>query len=83
MTNQLKTTEQLALPAREVAKLLGISERLVWTMHATGQIPRPVRLRRCSRWNRSELVAWLEAGCPSRGSWEDQRRGQRGGDRRG
>lgn len=51
---------KLALTARDVAVALGISERSVWRMASSGEIPPPVRIGRCSRWRRSSLDAWLE-----------------------
>ena len=66
--------EQLALTAGDVADLLGVSERHVWKLHATGGLPCPIRLGRCVRWRRRELLAWLDADCPSRDKWEQARR---------
>ena len=62
--------DRLALPAAEVAKLLGISERHVWALNSSGRLPRPVRLGRAVRWNLAELCAWLDANCPERSRWE-------------
>jgi excisionase family DNA binding protein len=62
--------EKLALSVDEVAAMLGISTRHVWKLHATQSLPLPVRLGRAVRWNRAELVAWLDAGCPSRESFD-------------
>lgn len=64
---------QLALAAPDVAALLGVSERHVWKLNASGGIPTPVKLGRCVRWRRRELLAWLDAGCPSRDKWEQRR----------
>lgn len=61
---------RLAVPAGEVAKLLGVSLRHVWALLAEGQLPRPVRLGRSVRWNIDELRAWLAAGAPEMDSWE-------------
>ncbi len=65
-----ETTERLAIPASEVAKLLGISQRHLWNLSTTGRLPRPDRLGRSVRWNRAELEAWLAAGGPTRDKWE-------------
>lgn len=62
--------ERLALPAGDVASLLGISLRHLRALDASGRLPRPVRLGRAVRWNRAELRAWLDAGCPPRAEWE-------------
>lgn len=73
-TKQLHTTERLAVPARQVAELLSISERHVWTLDSSGRIPAPSRLGRSVRWSISELEAWQNAGCPVRKEWEQIKR---------
>jgi excisionase family DNA binding protein len=55
------------LDVRAVAHLLGCSVRHVYRMADSGQMPRPVKLGALVRWRRSDLDAWLAAGCkPSR-----------------
>ena len=66
--------KRLALPAAEVAKLLGISQRHLWKLNASGRLPAPIRLGRSVRWRLDELRAWLDAGCPARDQWETMRR---------
>jgi predicted DNA-binding transcriptional regulator AlpA len=40
-------------------------------MVSAGRAPAPLRLSRgCVRWRRAELIAWTEAGCPDRRTWE-------------
>jgi len=68
--SNLSESDRLALPAAEVAKLLGISERHLWALNSSGRLPRPVRLGRAIRWNLSELRVWLDAACPERSRWE-------------
>jgi excisionase family DNA binding protein len=65
----------LAIPAEQVAKLLGVSKRHVAALNASGRLPRPVRLGRSVRWRADELRDWLEAGAPSRDRWEALRNG--------
>ena len=77
-TPNLPELSCLALPAAEVAKLLGISERHLWALNSSGRLPRPVRLGRAVRWNLSELRAWLDAGCPERSRWEAMARNEVG-----
>ncbi|MDY7108774.1 MAG: helix-turn-helix domain-containing protein [Planctomycetota bacterium] len=74
MKIQTTSPERLAIPASEVAKLLSVSERHVWTLHATGRLPRPIRLGRSVRWDYAELLAWMKAGAPPRARWEQMRR---------
>ena len=71
-------SERLAVPARQVAELLSISERHVWALDSSGRLPRPNRLGRSVRWNINELRAWQDAGCPPRDQWE-QMKVRRGG----
>lgn len=65
--------ERLALNADEVAKLLGISNRHLWSLNSSGRLPRPVRFGRSVRWNVDELRSWLAAGAPSRDRWDEMR----------
>jgi excisionase family DNA binding protein len=72
-TTQAVEPERLALPAVEVAKLLGISKRHLAALNASGRLPRAVRLGRSVRWRADELRDWLAAGAPSRERWEAMR----------
>lgn len=65
VTKPIEATERLALSAREVAKLLGVSQRHVWKLLASGRIPKPFRLGRAVRWNYPLLRRWCDAACPS------------------
>ena len=68
-------SERLALPAAEVAKLLGISQRHLWSLNSSGRLPNPLRLGRSARWFLPELRAWLAAGAPERSKWEAMKDG--------
>lgn len=47
---------------REVARLVGIVERTVWSWAKTGRLPGPaLRNGRVVRWRRADLEAWLDA----------------------
>jgi predicted DNA-binding transcriptional regulator AlpA len=69
----------LLVDAREAAALCGVGKSLWWSLTAQGRTPAKVRLGRCTRWNRRELLAWIEAGCPCRDRWELIGRGARRG----
>lgn len=60
----------LLLTARTAAALCGKSLRTWRTWDSAGWIPRPVRIGRSTLWRRSELDAWIGAGCPRREEWE-------------
>jgi excisionase family DNA binding protein len=57
---------ELLISSREAAKLLGISARTLWGLQKSGAIV-PVRIGRLVRWNRDQLKAWVNAGCPRHG----------------
>ncbi len=54
------TPERLLLKPTEAAALLSVSARTLWSMTAGGEIP-AVRVRRCVRYDRRDLLAWIEA----------------------
>ena len=80
-TKHIEAPERLALSVREVAKLLGISERHVWTLHSSGRLPAPVRLGRSVRWRADDIARWVALGCPHSREFENKR-SPRGGTRR-
>jgi excisionase family DNA binding protein len=51
------------LDVRAVARLLGCSERHVYRLSDSGQMPAPVKLGALVRWRRQDLDAWLAGGC--------------------
>ena len=53
-------SERLALSAADLAGLLGISQRHVWKLAASGRLPKPIRLGRSVRWLRADVLAHLE-----------------------
>ena len=54
----------ILLSVDEVASLVRVSRRTVWRLVSSGELIKPVRLRGSTRWRRTELEAWIEAGCP-------------------
>jgi prophage regulatory protein len=65
--------EALAICARELAEMLDVSLRQVWRLNSAGKLPRPVRLGGSVRWNRAEVMAWFEGGCPDPKAWAAQK----------
>jgi predicted DNA-binding transcriptional regulator AlpA len=60
----------LLTDTRGVAGLTGRSEASVRRDDTACRMPRPIRLGRSKRWRIAEVVAWIEAGCPDRATWE-------------
>jgi len=69
--NQIQ--KPLAIPAKEVARLLGVSLRQVWRLNAMAKLPKPLRLNGSVRWCLKEIEAFIEAGAPDRASWEEMK----------
>ena len=53
--------QELMWTVTQVAEALHLSERSVWRMAATGQLPRPIRIGRAVRWSAASLRRWLAA----------------------
>jgi excisionase family DNA binding protein len=52
------------LTTRESAKLLGIGERTLWRHSRSGAVPAPKKFGGVVRYSKSELLQWVEQGCP-------------------
>ncbi len=53
------------LDVRAVAALLDCSCPHVRRLADAGRMPRPLRLGSLLRWRRTDLDAWIQAGCPN------------------
>ncbi len=69
-TEARNVREAIAVCARELAEMLGISLRQTWRLNSAGRLPRPIRLGGSVRWNRAEVQQWFETACPDRQTWE-------------
>jgi excisionase family DNA binding protein len=47
------------ITTKQLAQMLGVSERHLYRQHAAGKLPRPVRIGRCVRWDPEEFREWL------------------------
>jgi excisionase family DNA binding protein len=57
MSTQLSA---MLLRRRDAADVLGISERKIWSLTASGEIPH-VRIGRCVRYPADQLQQWIRA----------------------
>ncbi|MEK6675135.1 MAG: hypothetical protein AABZ47_05695 [Planctomycetota bacterium] len=62
--------EPLAVDAKALAGLIGISVRTIRTHDAGGKLPRGVRIGGRKVWIVDEIKRWLESGAPNRATWE-------------
>ncbi|MCX5643215.1 MAG: AlpA family phage regulatory protein [Phycisphaerae bacterium] len=70
MNGHSNVAQALAVSARQLSQMLGVSLRQCWRLNAVGKLPKPVRLGGSVRWNRQEVTEWFEAGCLDRKTWE-------------
>jgi len=49
------------LKVEQVADVLNISERSVWRLASTGEIPAPISIGRSRRWHRRTIEAFIDA----------------------
>jgi predicted DNA-binding transcriptional regulator AlpA len=56
------------LTTQQTAELCGVGERTFWAWSRSGLAPAPIKighgLRPAVRYRRSEIMAWITAGCP-------------------
>jgi predicted DNA-binding transcriptional regulator AlpA len=64
------TREILAITARDLAEMLGLSVRQIWRLNSAGKLPKPLKIGGSVRWKRQEVMNWFDAGCPDRRTWE-------------
>lgn len=69
------TVDPEGLSMTEAAQFLGISTAKLHQLDSQGLLPEPARLGtgNCPRFTRTELRAWMLAGCPSRVRWAQLR----------
>jgi predicted DNA-binding transcriptional regulator AlpA len=70
MLSEHLSTESLQVPDKVAARMAGVSRATWWRRYAAAQTPAATTFGRKKLWNRAELVAWIEARCPDRRTWE-------------
>jgi len=56
------------LKLKEIAEVLGVSERHLYRQKAAGNLPQPVRIGRSLRWNAEEVVKHFTEGKNGKGN---------------
>ncbi|MCJ7729799.1 MAG: AlpA family transcriptional regulator [Sedimentisphaerales bacterium] len=70
ITEIKQTTDKILFSADDAAAALSVSRAHLYSMHAAGQIPLPVRIGKRTLWCAAELRAWALAGGPAREKWQ-------------
>jgi len=64
MNNTASSSNPELINASELAKLLSLSVRTVWRLKAAGKLPKSLQIGRSVKWQKNEILAWLESKCP-------------------
>jgi len=67
--------EHKLIDVKQVAELLGCSQRGIWRLRDSRKMPAAVTIGRLVRWRLAEITAWIADGCPDvrRTGWKLQR----------
>ena len=65
----MQNEQTLLIPDVEAARLCACSRSHWHALAAAGKIPPSVKLGRKRLWRRTEVVAWIDAGCPDARTW--------------
>lgn len=68
------TPVPLLIDIKALAALLSRSVPSLRRDDAVGRLPIALRLSGSKRWRYSEIVRWVEAGCPDRKTWNELNR---------
>ncbi len=60
---EINNIEPLMLRASQACKLIGVSERTLQNLRASGRLPLPVRLNGCVLWKIADLKLWSQWNC--------------------
>lgn len=67
----------LLIDVKTTAKLLNVSERMVYRLADQRAAPTPIRLGTLVRWRLAEIIEWIDSGCPSKWKWPQSKVGKR------
>lgn len=69
------TPSAILIDAAAIGALMGISGRSVRRLNDAGRLPRSIPVGpRMLRWRRAEILAWIDADCPNRKTWDAARK---------
>lgn len=65
----MSAIEHELLSREQLAEMLSVSPSHISNMQAGGKLLAGIRLGSCKRWRKSEVLEWINAGCPDRKTW--------------
>jgi predicted DNA-binding transcriptional regulator AlpA len=67
----------LLIDVKTTAKLLNVSERMVYRLADQRAAPTPIKLGALVRWRLAEIIQWIDDGCPSKWKQPQPKTGRR------
>ena len=64
LSNPNESPEPILVSKKQTAEMLQVSVRTVDRLATENLMPQPCRIGNVVRWNRHELIAWINQGCP-------------------
>jgi prophage regulatory protein len=68
-TETIESNNDCLINAKGVAKILNVGVSHIYMMRSCGLIPLPIKLGGSVRWNKLEIIDWINTGCPSLNKW--------------
>lgn len=60
-TTAFSLLDEPLVDMKEITKLTGLTDKWFYKLIQEGQFPKPIKLGRSSRWQKSQVEAWLQA----------------------
>lgn len=73
LTGKVPENSGLLIDTKTLAKLLAISKAHLYRLQAEEALPAPIQVGHVKRWRLTEVLEWIEAGCPPQQMWNATR----------
>ena len=60
-TTAFSLLDEPLVDMKEITKFTGLTDKWFYKLIQEGQFPKPIKLGRSSRWQKSQVEAWLQA----------------------
>lgn len=73
LTGKVPENTGLLIDTKTLAKLLAISKAHLYRLQAEEALLAPIQVGHVKRWRLTEVLEWIEAGCPPQNMWNAMR----------
>ena len=70
MKEEQSNPTELLWNIKQVRMVTGLSERTLWRLNDSAQMPEPIRIGRSVKWTKSSILRWIDLSCCSRAEFE-------------